>query len=74
MTNNDYIKPVESLQNIASVTPAKDRQEKKKQQNRQQDHGKNDYIKDELNLSDQEDIEVQPQEIEIDKHSIDYRA
>ena len=77
MADNDYniIKPVESLQNVAGLNPAKRREEKKKQQN---SHKQNDLQRepseDELNESIEENIGSEIAENNQDEHSIDYRA
>jgi len=76
MSNNDYnIKPVESLQNIANVDPAKHRQERKKQQNPgQQNEKHHEYIEDEIFGTTEDDIDIEPTENDQDGTSIDYHA
>ena len=76
MTSDDYnIKPVESLQNIANIDPAKHRQKGKKQQNSSwQDESLHEYKEDEITGSIEEDIDIEPTENDRDKPSIDYRA
>ena len=76
MSNNDYnIKPVESLQNIANVDPAKHRQERKKQQNHgRQNEQHHEYIEDEIFGTIEEDIDITSIEDDQDRPSIDYRA
>lgn len=75
MPDNDHnvIKPVESLQNIASVTPTKRREERKRRRdfhkgNEEEPQQKQDESVDEENLSNE------VAENEEDQHSIDYCA
>jgi len=75
MPDNDYniIKPVESLHNIAGLTPAKRREERKRRQNMHAEH--NEEAEQELNDSlDQERPDKEPVHDENDRHSIDYCA
>ncbi len=75
MADNDYniIKPVESLYNIAGLTPVKQRQQRKRRQNLQ---SKN---KEKPEEEPNDSIKQQNSDIEItddadDEHSIDYHA
>lgn len=75
MPDNDYniIKPVESLHNIAGLTPAKRREERKRRQNMHAEQ--NEEAEQELNDSlDQERPDKRPVDDENDRHSIDYCA
>ena len=73
--NHNIIKPVESLQNIAGLTPAKRRQERKKQQNsREQEARQRELNEDELNQSSEEDIGSEIAENDRDEHAVDYCA
>ena len=75
MANNDSntIKPVESLQNIPVLTPAKRRDQKKQ---RQRQHKKNkEYSEEEQNiLDDKQDPDSELSESENDPNTIDYCA
>jgi hypothetical protein len=75
MADKDYniIKPVESLYNIAGLTPVKHRQQRKRRQNPQTES------KDKPEEEPDGSTEQQNSDIEIttdadDEHSIDYRA
>ena len=73
--NHNIIKPVESLQNIASLTPAKRREKRKKRQNlHEQENRQREFAEDELNESIEENIDSEIAEDDQDEHSIDYRA
>jgi len=75
MANNDSntIKPVESLQNIPVLTPAKRREQRK---HRQQTHRENkEYSEQEQNsLADQQELDAELTENENDQNTIDYCA
>ena len=75
MAENDsnIIKPVESLQNIPLLTPAKRREERK---HRQQLHKKNKEHPEEKqdNLVDELDTDAELTENENDENTIDYCA
>jgi hypothetical protein len=72
MISDDYnIKPVESLQNIANIDPAKHRQKRKKQQN---SGWQDEYVENEITESTEDDNYIEPVENNQDKHSIDYHA
>jgi hypothetical protein len=70
MADSDYnvIKPVESLQTIQSVTPAKRRQERKHQPKEPQEHH------DEPETERDDDATPQATRNDDDPHSIDYCA
>lgn len=74
MADNDYniIKPVEGLQNIGGLTPAKRREERKRKQNLHEQN--QEESEQELNGSTEEDLNNEITENEGDQHSIDYRA
>jgi len=75
MADNDSntIKPVESLQNIPVLTPAKRREQGKR---RQQLHkGNKEHSEQEQNnLADEQDLDVELTENENDRDTIDYCA
>lgn len=77
MADNDFniIKPVENLQNVGGVTPAKSREERKKRQNL---HKKNDPQRplpdSERDESTAEDIDSEIVDNDREQHSIDYCA
>lgn len=75
MPDNDHniIKPVESLQNIANVTPAKRREERKR---KREFHKENEEeAEQKLNESvDEENLSGELAENGEDQHSIDYCA
>jgi len=75
MADNDSntIKPVESLQNIPVLTPAKRREQRK---HRQQTHRENkEYSEQEQNsLADQQELDAELTENENDQNTIDYCA
>jgi len=78
MADNDYktIKPVESLQNIAGLTPAKRREERKRRQNLPTDH-KEERESTEGGLNESVEPENHDSELtddENDRHSVDYCA
>ena len=70
MAENNYniIKPVESLQNIRGLTPAKRREERKKQQNLQKQN------EEEAEQQVDESTNEETTENEGEQHSIDYCA
>ncbi len=70
--NYNFINPVESLQNIQSLTPIQKNEERKGRQNAQQQQDRN--AQDNLDESPQEVSETPPGELDDDRHSIDYRA
>jgi len=75
MPDNDHniIKPVESLQNIANVTPAKRREERKRKRKFHKENEEEPEQK--LNESiDEESLSSEPAENGEDQHSIDYCA
>ena len=75
MPDNDYniIKPVESLHNIAGLTPAKRREERKRRQNLHAEHDEEDEQK--LNDSlENECPDNAAADNKNDRHSIDYCA
>ena len=73
--NNNIIKPVESLQNIASLTPAKRRKEGKKQQNsHERQNRQREFAEEELNETSEESIDSGIDENNQNEHSIDYCA
>ena len=77
MADNDHniIKPVDGLQNIAGLTPAKRREERKKQQNLpEQKDQQRELAEDELNESTEKDVGSEIIENAQDRHSIDYCA
>ncbi len=77
MADNDFniIKPVENLQNVGGVTPAKSRKERKKRHNL---HEKNDpqrpLLDSERDESTAEDIDSEIADNDREQHSIDYCA
>ncbi len=80
MADNDFntIKPVESLQNITSLTPARRREERKRRRNRHEAETQ-EPVGDELNESvDEQTISTEFDENERerlgDDIGIDYRA
>lgn len=77
MADNYYniIKPVETLQNITNVTPAKYREKRKKQQNSSdQDQWEHKTDENELKESTEEDINSKIAANDKSEHIIDYRA
>lgn len=75
MADNDSntIKPVESLQNIPVLTPAKRRDQRTQ---RQQQHGENkEHSEHERNiLADEQELNIELSESEDGPNTIDYRA
>ena len=75
MADNDSntIKPVESLQNIPILTPAKRRDQRKQHQ---QKHSENkEYSEEEQNiLADEQELEIELPKSEDDPNTIDYCA
>jgi hypothetical protein len=76
MEENNYntIKPVEGLQNVGSLTPVQQRQERKKQQNPQEQKNKNELAEDTMNKSTEESVADETTENHQDQHSVDYCA
>lgn len=74
MADNDYnmIKPVETLQNIGSLTPAQRREERKRQQ--QNSKEKESEQEQDNQAQDQENTNSRVDEVPKEKHSIDYCA
>ena len=73
--NHNIIKSVEGLQNIAGLTPAKRREERKKRQNlHEQNDQERELAEDKLNESAEEDIAGEITKNDQDRHSIDYCA
>ena len=73
--NHNIIKPVENLQNITGLTPAKRREERKKRQNsREQKDRQRELVEDQLSESTEEGIGNKIAESDQNEHSIDYRA
>lgn len=71
--SSNIIKPVESLHNVAGLTPAKRRQERKRRQNLRGKHNK--QAEQELDDAvDREKPDKTPVDDENDRHSIDYCA
>ena len=74
MADSDYtiIKPVESLQTIQGVTPAKRRGERKQRQNAPHEHQEEPETK----ADTERDEAATPQAVrnDDDPHSVDYRA
>ena len=82
MPDNDYniIKPVESLQNIGALTPARRRKERKHRQNLHEQNEEerkkepDESSKKEPNESSRKELNDKIIEDEADRHSIDYCA
>ena len=77
MGDNDYniVKPVETLQNVTGVTPAKNREKRKKRQNTgDQDEWQPETNEDQLSKSTEEDLDSKIAENGKNEHIIDYRA
>ena len=78
MADNDFniIKPVESLQNIAGLTPTRRREERKRRQNlHEESKEESEPAEGELNESvDEQDFSDELTEDGNDQHSIDYCA
>lgn len=75
IADNDFniIKPVESLQNIAGLTPVKHREQRKRRQGlHEEKKGESEQEPD--NSVDEQDVSAELIENEEDGHSIDYRA
>jgi len=72
-SDSNTIKPVEILQNIPVLTPAKRREQRK---HRQQAHRENkEYSEQEQNnLADEQDLDDELTEKENDRNTIDYCA
>lgn len=75
MADNDYniIKPVGGLQNIAGITAAKHREQKKRRQN---SHGEKEKNAEQQtsDLTDQDKINGESNQVENGHHPIDYCA
>ncbi|MHC4482367.1 MAG: hypothetical protein ACYSW4_02340 [Planctomycetota bacterium] len=72
-SDHNIIKPVESLHNVAGLTPAKRREERKRR--RDLHKGESQESEQELNESvDEESLGNELTEDETDQHSIDYCA
>jgi len=77
MADNDFniIKPVENLQNIAGLTPAKRREQRKKRQNlHEKDNRQRPLPENEPGESAVEDIDSEIADNDREQHSIDYCA
>lgn len=77
MADNDIniIKPVENLQNVGGLTPAKRREERKKRQNLHEKNNRQRPIpENEPDESADEDIDSEMADNEREQHSIDYCA
>jgi hypothetical protein len=76
MADNNYniVEPADVHQNITGLTPAKNREEKKKRQNPRRQENFRQPTEDELNESGRESIGGDIAGNDQDKHSIDYRA
>jgi len=75
MADNDsnIIKPVESLQNIPVLTPAKRREQGKRRQPLHKGN-KEHSEQEQNNLADEQDLDVELTENENDRDTIDYCA
>jgi len=75
MADNDSntIKPVESLQNIPVLTPAKRREQGKRRQPLHKGN-KEHSEQEQNNLADEQDLDVELTENENDRDTIDYCA
>jgi len=75
MADNNYniIQPVESTQNIAGLTPAKRREERKRRQNLPGEHNEEPEQQPSESV-DQEELNNELAEDENGQHSIDYCA
>ena len=73
MADNDYniIKPVENLQNVGAITPAKRQEEKKQRQKQNQKRALEQQLS---NQADEQGTGNQNDETDTDQHSIDYCA
>ena len=71
--NHNMIKPVESLQNIISLTPTRRREERKRRQNLHKQN-KEDSQREPNDQIGEEDASSEPGQDENNQHSIDYRA
>lgn len=76
MADSDYsvIKPVESLQTIQGIAPAKRRQERKQRQNAPHEHPEKTETEAETEAQRNEAEPTETVHDEDDPHSIDYRA
>lgn len=75
MADNDSntIKPVESLQNIPVLTPAKRREQGKRRQQLHKGNKEHPELEQD-NLADEQDLDVELTENENDRDTIDYCA
>ncbi len=74
-SNYNIIKPVEGLQNIGRLTPAKRRQQKKKKQNmHQQEKQQRQLVEDEIDETFEENVNDTVTGDNQQQDSIDYRA
>ena len=74
MVDDNLIRPVESNQTVVGLTPAKDREEKKKRQNFNRQEKQSGPIQDEIIELNGEKIKSEIKDNGKDKHSIDYCA
>lgn len=76
MTDNDYniIKPIESLRNIAGLTPAKRREERKRRQNIKDEHEDKNIMEEKKNSASQQNHSNIPTNEQAEQHTIDYCA
>ncbi len=77
MADNDFniIKPVENLQNVGALTPAKRREERKKRQNLHEKNNRQRPLpENEPDESAAEDIDSEIADNDQEQHSIDYCA
>lgn len=78
MADNDFniIKPVEGLKNIAGLSPAKRREQRRPQQQlHKESEEESESTEDELNESvDEQKLDSELAENQDDQHTIDYRA
>jgi hypothetical protein len=75
MAENDSntIKPVEILQNIPVLTPAKRREQRKHRQQLHQEKKENTE-QEQNNLADEQNLDAELTEKENDRNTIDFRA
>jgi len=74
MVDDNLIKPVANNQSVVGLTPAKDREEKKKRQNFSRQEKQSVPIQDEIIELNGEKIKSEVRDNGKDKHSIDYCA
>ena len=70
---SNTIKPVESLQNIPVLTPAKRSEQRKQRQQRHKDNMESSE-EEQNNLADEQDMDTELTENENDRNTIDYCA